>query len=139
MQSSIYLTNKLTMPSNLWKPRTTYFVPSHHLTLSFKVERQKFVSSIFLSLKNLVFEFGFDVICFKSWNHILKYGFCSISERWTSDQLNTFTTYLSSLLGVIAEYNSNHAQKWGQIWCKSGQLVRGSSFRNDLLQNPYFS
>ena len=25
----------------------------------------------------------------------------------------TFTTYLSSLLGVIAEYNSSHAQKWG--------------------------
>ena len=33
---------------------------------------------------------------------------------------------------------SNHAQKWGQICCKSVQLVRGSSFRNDLLQNPYF-
>ena len=59
-------------------------------------------------------------------------------ERWTSDQLNTFTTNLSSLLGVIAEYNSNHAQKWGQICCNSVQLVRGSSFRIDLLQNPYF-
>ena len=35
-------------------------------------------------------------------------------------------------------YNSNHAQKWGQICCKSVQLVRGSSFRNALLQNPYF-
>ena len=71
----------------------------------------------------------------------LKYGFCNkvISERWNSDELNTFTTYLSSLLGVIAEYNSNHAQKWGQICCKSVQLVRVSSFRNDLLQNPYFS
>ena len=33
----------------------------------------------------------------------LKYGFCNkvISERWTSKQLNTFTTYLSSILGVI--------------------------------------
>ena len=62
-----------------------------------------------------------------------------ISERWNSDELNTFTTYLSSLLGVIAIVFSNHAQKWGQICCKSVQLVRGSSFRNDLLQNPYFS
>ena len=40
---------------------------------------------------------------------------------------------------MIAEYNSNHAQKWGQICCKSVQLVIGSSFWNDLLQNPYFS
>ena len=39
---------------------------------------------------------------------------------------------------VIAEYNSNHSQKWGQICYKSVQLVRVSSFRNDLLQNPYF-
>ena len=47
--------------------------------------------------------------------------------------------YVSSLLGVIAEYNtSNHAPKWGQIFWKSVQLVRGSSFRNDLLQYPYF-
>ena len=35
-----------------------------------------------------------------------------------------FTIYLSSLLSVIAEYNSNHAQKWGQICWKSGQLDR---------------
>ena len=71
----------------------------------------------------------------------LKYGFCNkvISERWNSDQLNTFTTHLSSLLGMIAEYNSNHAQKWGQICCESVQLVRVSSFRNELLQNPYYS
>ena len=32
-------------------------------------------------------------------------------EKCNSVELNTFTTYLSSLLGVIAEYNSNHAQK----------------------------
>ena len=57
-----------------------------------------------------------------------------ISERWTSDQLNTFTTYSSSLLGVIAIVFSNHTQKCGKICCKSVQ-----SFRNDLLQNPYFS
>ena len=70
----------------------------------------------------------------------LKYGFCDKSfqkdEPLTSWTL--FSTYLSSLLGVIAGYNSNHAQKCGQICCKSVQLVRGSSFRNDLLQNPYF-
>ena len=58
-----------------------------------------------------------------------------ISERWISDELTTFTTYLSSLLGVIADCNSNHAQKWGQICV---QLVRVSSFRNNLFQNPYF-
>ena len=34
----------------------------------------------------------------------LKYGFCK-----KSDQLNTFATYLSSLLGVIAIAFSNHA------------------------------
>ena len=50
-----------------------------------------------------------------------------------------FWTYLSSHLGVIAEYNNNHAQKWGQVCCKSVQLVRVSSFRKDLLQNPYFN
>ena len=46
--------------------------------------------------------------------------------------------YLSSLLGVIAEYNSNHTQKWGQICCKSVQLVRGSSFRNDFVTKSIF-
>ena len=51
----------------------------------------------------------------------LKYGFCNKSFR------------------TVEEYNSNHAQKWGQICCKSVQLVRGSFFRNDLLQIPYFS
>ena len=66
---------------------------------------------------------------------LLKYGFCNkvISERWNSDQLNTFTTYLSSLLGVIAIVFSNHVQKWGQICCESGQLVRVSFFRNDFV------
>ena len=62
----------------------------------------------------------------------LKYGFCKKSLR-KNDQLNTFATYLSSLLGVIAIVFSNHAQKWGQICCKSGQLVRVSSFRNDFV------
>ena len=53
--------------------------------------------------------------------------------------MNTFTTYLSSLLGVIAEYNSNHAQKWGQICWKSVQLDRVAFFRIDFFQNWYFS
>ena len=60
--------------------------------------------------------------------NLLKYGFCnnSFRKRWTSDQLNTFTTYLSSLLGVIA------------IDKYVVKVVKGSSFRNHLLQNPYF-
>ena len=33
------------------------------------------------------------------------------SEKCNSVELNTFSTYLSSLFGVIAEYNSNQAQK----------------------------
>ena len=40
---------------------------------------------------------------------------------------------------MIAEYNCNHAQKRGQICCKSVQMVRGSSLQNDLLQNLYFN
>ncbi len=34
------------------------------------------------------------------------------SEKCNSGELNTFTTYLSSLLGLIAEYTSNHVQKF---------------------------
>ena len=50
----------------------------------------------------------------------LKYQFWKnvTSEKWNSDGLNTFTTYLSSLLGVIAIVFSNHAQKWRQIYVK---------------------
>ena len=59
-------------------------------------------------------------------------------ERWTSDQLNTFSTYLSSLLGGFVIAPSKPTQKWRQKSWKSVQLVRGSSFWNDLLQNPYF-
>ena len=75
-----------------------------------------------------------------NWTHrdsitSLKYQFWKnvTSEKWNSDGLNTFTTYLSSLLGVIAEYNSNHAQKWRQICCKGVQPVRVSFFRSDIL------
>ena len=52
-----------------------------------------------------------------------------------SDQLNPFSTYLSSLLGEFVGCNSKPTQKWWQICWKSVQLVKGSSFRNDLLQN----
>ena len=69
---------------------------------------------------------------------MLKYQFWKnvTSEKWNSDQLTTFTTYLSSLLGVIAIVFSNHAQKWGQICCESGQLVRVLFFRNPYFRNP---
>ena len=72
--------------------------------------------------------------------HILKYQFWKnvTSEKWNSGGLNTFTTYLSSLLGVIAEYNSNHAQKWRQICCESVQPARVSFFRSDFFRNWYF-
>ena len=46
---------------------------------------------------------------------------------------------MSSLLGGFAIVPSKPTQKWGQICWKSVQLVRGSSFQDDLLQNPYFS
>ena len=66
-------------------------------------------------------------------------------------KLNTFSTYLSSRLDSpliktlerirfssnqnIREGESNFDDKYVE---KSVQLVRGSSFRNGLLQNPYF-
>ena len=51
----------------------------------------------------------------------------------------SFTTYLSSLLGVIAIVFSNHAQKWEQICCKSVQLDRVAFSRSNFFQNWYFS
>ena len=85
---------------------------------------------------------------------LLEFGFCNKSFRkdepltsWT-----LFSTYLSSKLDSpliktleriifssnqnIGEGESNFDDKYVE---KSVQLVRGSSFRNDLLQNPYFS
>ena len=42
-------------------------------------------------------------------------------------------------LGWVCDFApSKPTQKWGQICWKSVQLVRGSSFWNDLLQNPFF-
>ena len=69
---------------------------------------------------------------------LLKYGFCNKSFRKDEPLTSWTLLLLSSLLGVIAIVFSNHAQKWGQICCKSVQLVRGSSFWNDFLQNTYF-
>ena len=46
---------------------------------------------------------------------------------------------MCSLLGAIAEYNSNYAQKWEQICWKSVQLDRVAFFRRDFFQNWYFS
>ena len=40
------------------------------------------------------------------------------------------------LSNVLIRGESNFDDKYDE---KSVQLVRGSSFRNDLLQNPYFS
>jgi hypothetical protein len=40
------------------------------------------------------------------------------------------------LSNVLIRGESNFENKYDE---KSVQLVRGSSFRNDLLQNPYFS
>ena len=42
-------------------------------------------------------------------------------------------------MDFIKSHFENDTQKGEQICCKSVQLVRGSSFRNDLLQNPYFT
>ena len=65
------------------------------------------------------------------------------SEKCNSVELNTFPTYLSSILGVIAEYNSNHAKKWGQICWKSVQQVFNSTelYFSEVyfFQNWYFS
>ena len=72
---------------------------------------------------------------------LLKYQFWKnvTSEKWNSDGLNTFTTYLSSLLGVIAEYNSNHAQKWRQICPKVFNPSEFHFSEVTFFQNWYFS
>ena len=59
------------------------------------------------------------------------------SEKSKSVELNTFATYLSSLSGVIAEYNSNYAQKWEQMCWKSVQLDRFAFSRSYFFKNWY--
>ena len=46
-----------------------------------------------------------------------------------------FSAYLSSLL---VDATANPPKSYDKYAQKSVQLVRGSSFRCDLLQNPYF-
>ena len=111
-----------------------------HSCCTLIVDRSLSINDCFL-LRGIYYLFisiglwSLDASLVNFYDFYLKYGFCNkvILERWNSDQLTTFTTYLSSLLDVIAEYNSNHAQKWGQICCESGQLVRVSFFRNDFV------
>ena len=50
-----------------------------------------------------------------------------------------FWTYLSSLLGVIAEYSSNHAQKWRQICPKVFNSPEFHFSEVTFLQNWYFN
>ena len=50
-----------------------------------------------------------------------------------------FWTYLSSLLGVITEYNSNHAQKWRQICPKVFNSPEFHFSEVTFLQNWYFN
>ena len=71
-------------------------------------------------------------------------GWCisSISERWTSDQLTAvehFSNIFVLTVGWVCYCTPQTHPKWWQTCWKSVQLVRGSFFRNDLLQNPYFS
>ena len=55
-------------------------------------------------------------------------------------QVEHFWTYLSSLLGVIAEYNSNHApQKWRQICPKVFNPSEFHFSEVTFFQNWYFS
>ena len=76
---------------------------------------------------------------------VLKYGFCmkSLQKDETLTSWTLFWAYLSSILGGFAVapvglllHPPKSDDKYAQ---KSVQLVRGSSFRNDLLQNPYFN
>ena len=61
------------------------------------------------------------------------------NKSFRKDEPPTSWIFLQHICPHFWGYNSNHAQKWGQICCKSVQLVRGSSFRTDLSQNSYFS
>ena len=47
--------------------------------------------------------------------------------------------FVTSLFGKMNQHPANPPKSDDKYVEKSVQLVRGSSFRNDLLQNPYFS
>ena len=69
------------------------------------------------------------------WSYQLKYQFWKnvTSEKWNSGGLNTFGHILSSLLGVITEYNSNHAQKQGK--CSSQVITIAKTEKAQLWKN----
>ena len=66
--------------------------------------------------------------------NLLKYEFCNKSFR-KNEPLTSWTLF-SPLIKTLGERASNFENTYVE---KSVQLVKGSSFRNDLLQNPYFS
>ena len=70
----------------------------------------------------------------------LKYGFCNKSFRRDeplSPVEHIFIIKIRfSLSNVLIRGETNFDDKYVE---KSVQLVRASSFRNDLLQNPYFN
>ena len=65
--------------------------------------------------------------------NLLKYEFCNKSFR-KNEPLTSWTLF-SPLIKTLGERASNFENTYVE---KSVQLVKGSSFRNDLLQNPYF-
>ena len=68
---------------------------------------------------------------------------CMIVLGWNHAEpppgTHTFSTYLSSLVGMIAIVFSNQAQKWGQICCISVQLERAAFFRSLLFSKLVLS
>ena len=64
-----------------------------------------------------------------------------ISKRWISDQLNTFFNIFVINFGWVCYvlHPANPPKSDDKYVERSVQLVRGSYFRKDLLQNPYFS
>ena len=70
---------------------------------------------------------------------ILKYSY---DTKWCNHINSCHSKDFKLVLNPYDAIWYNHinlCQTWWQICCKSVQLVRGSSFRNDLLQNPYFN
>ena len=69
----------------------------------------------------------------KTLKTVLKYGFCNKSFR-KGETLTSWT---------LLQHICSHFWAWMLLYSaikpKSVQLVRVSSFQNDLLQNPYFS
>ena len=68
----------------------------------------------------------------------LKYQFWKnvTSEEWNSGTLNTFGHFLSAFLSMIAEYSSNHAQKWRQTVSNVPEFHFSEVY---FFQNWYFS